>query len=82
MIKNIIDNYLAVAFGNLKQSEVQKINLNNENNIKSFQKNEVQKIFEKEYVVKNIKEIQNIPKPILINHHEKSQNIEQNKKEK
>ena len=80
MIKNTIDNYLAAAFSNLKPSEVPKINLNNESNIKSPQKNEVQRVFEKEYIVKNIKEIQNIPQPIVINPPEQAQNIEQNNK--
>ena len=80
MIKNTIDNYLAAAFGNLKPSEAPKINLNNENNKKSPQKNEVQRVFEKEYIVKNIKEVQNIPQPVVINQPAQSQNIEQNNK--
>ena len=80
MIKNTIDNYLAAAFSNLKPSEAPKINLNNESNIKSPQKNEVQRVFEKEYIVKNIKEIQNIPQPVVINPPEQSQNNEQNNK--
>ena len=80
MIKTTIDNYLAAAFGNLKPSEVPKINLNKENGIKSPQKNEVQRVFEKEYIVKNIKEIQNIPQPIVINPPEQSQNIDKNNK--
>ena len=71
---------MAAAFSNLKPSEVPKINLNNESNIKSPQKNEVQRVFEKEYIVKNIKEIQNIPQPIVINPPEQAQNIEQNNK--
>jgi len=80
MIKNTIDNYLAAAFSNLKPSEAPKINLNNENNKKSPQKNEVQRVFEKEYIVKNIKEVQNIPQPVVINPPDQSQNIEQNNK--
>ena len=80
MIKNTIDNYLAAAFSNLKPSEAPKINLNNESNIKSPQKNEIQRVFEKEYIVKNIKEIQNIPQPVVINPPEQSQNNEQNNK--
>jgi hypothetical protein len=71
---------LAAAFSNLKPSEAPKINLNNESNIKSPQKNEIQRVFEKEYIVKNIKEIQNIPQPVVINPPEQSQNNEQNNK--
>ena len=62
MIKSTIDNYLAAAFSNLKPSEAPKLNLNNENNIKSPQKNEVQRVFEKEYIIKKIKEVEDIPK--------------------
>ena len=78
MIKNTIDNYLAAAFSNLKPSEAPKINLDNENNKKPLQKNEIQRVFEKEYIIKNIKEVQNIPQPIVINPPSQSQNINQN----
>ena len=78
MIKNTIDNYLAAAFSNLKPSEAPKINLNNENNIKSPQKNEVQRVIEKEYIIKNVKEVQNIPQPVVINPPPHPQNPEQN----
>ena len=80
MIKSTIDNYLAAAFSNLKPSEAPKLNINNENNIKSPQKNEVQRVFEKEYIVKKIKEVEDIPKKEVINQPSQSQNIEQNNK--
>ena len=80
MIKSTIDNYLAAAFSNLKPSEAPKLNLNNENNIKSPQKNEVQRVFEKEYIIKKIKEVEDIPKKEVINQPSQSQNIEQNNK--
>ena len=80
MIKSTIDNYLAAAFSNLKPSEAPKLNLNNENNIKSPQKHEVQRVFEKEYIIKKIKEVENIPKQEVINQPSQSQNIEQNNK--
>ena len=77
MIKNTIDNYLAAAFSNLKPSEAPQINLNNENNIKSPQKNEVQRVFEKEYIVQKVKEVQNIPQPVVVNPPPQPQNHEQ-----
>ena len=77
MIKNTIDNYLTAAFSNLKPSEAPKINLNNDNNIKSPQKNEVQRVFEKEYIVQKVKEVQNIPQPVVVNPPQ-LQNNEQN----
>ena len=80
MIKSTIDNYLAAAFSNLKPSEAPKLNINNENNIKSPQKNEVQRVFEKEYIIKKIKEVEDIPKKEVINQPSQSQNIEQNNK--
>jgi len=80
MIKSTIDNYLAAAFSNLKPSEAPKLNLNNENNIKSPQKNEVQRVFEKEYIIKKIKEVEDIPKREVINQASQPQNIEQNNK--
>ena len=80
MIKSTIDNYLASAFSNLKPSEAPKLNINNENNIKSPQKNEVQRVFEKEYIIKKIKEVEDIPKKEVINQPSQSQNIEQNNK--
>ena len=80
MIKSTIDNYLAAAFSNLKPSEAPKLNLNNENNIKSPQKNEVQRVFEKEYIIKKIKEVEDIPKKEVINQPSQPQNIEQNNK--
>ena len=80
MIKSTIDNYLAAAFSNLKPSEAPKLKINNENNIKSPQKNEVQRVFEKEYIIKKIKEVEDIPKKEVINQPSQSQNIEQNNK--
>ena len=80
MIKSTIDNYLAAAFSNLKPSEAPKLNINNENNIKSPQKNEVQRVFEKEYIIKKIKEVEDIRKKEVINQPSQSQNIEQNNK--
>ena len=79
MIKSTIDNYLAAAFSNLKPSEAPKLNIN-ENNIKSPQKNEVQRVFEKEYIIKKIKEVENIPKQEVINQPNQQQNLEQNNK--
>ena len=78
IIKNTIDNYLAAAFSNLKPSDVPKINLNNEINIKSPQKNEIQRVFEKEYIIKKVKEVQNIPQPVVINPPPQPQSNEQN----
>ena len=79
IIKNTIDNYLASAFSNLKPSEAPKININNEN-IKKSPKNEVQRVFEKEYIIKHIKEEERIPQPEVTNQQYQSQNIEQNNK--
>ena len=67
MIKNTIDNYLAAAFSNLKPSEAPKINLNNENNKNPPQQNAIQRVIEKEYIIKNVKEVQHVPQPIVIN---------------
>ena len=74
MIKNKIDNYLAAAFNNLNPSEAPKFNLNNE---KSPQKNEIQRVYEKEYIINKIKEVQNIPQQPV---NQQSQNQEQNNK--
>ena len=67
VIKDTIDNYLTEAFKNLKPSEAPKINLNNENNKNPPQQNAVQRVIEKEYIIKNVKEVQNVPQPIVIN---------------
>ena len=64
------------AFNNLKPTEAPKINLNNENNKKDNIQNTVQRVIEKEYITKNIKEVQNVPQPIVIN--PPQQNMEQN----
>ena len=76
VIKNKIDDYLLAAFNNLKPTEAPKINLNNENNKKDNIQNTVQRVIEKEYITKNIKEVQNVPQPIVIN--PPQQNMEQN----
>ena len=80
MIKTTIDNYLAAAFGNLKPSEAPKININEEKNVKSPQKNEVQRVFEKEYIVQKIKEVEKVPQPIVNIQPSEQHNIEQNNK--
>ena len=75
-IKNKIDDYLLAAFKNLKPSEAPQINLNNEINKKNNTQNTVERVIEREYITKNIKEVQNIPQPIVIN--PPQQNMEQN----
>ena len=77
VIKNTIDNYLAAAFSNLKPSEAPKINLDNDNNKKPPQQNAVQRVIEKEYITHNIKEVNNVPQPVVINQPQQ-QNLEQN----
>ena len=77
VIKNTIDNYITAAFRNLKPSEAPEIKLNNENN-KIPPQNAVQRVIEREYITKNIKEVQNVPQPVVINA-QPQQNPEQNK---
>ena len=77
VIKNTIDNYITAAFRNLKPSEAPEIKINNENN-KIPPQNSVQRVIEREYITKNIKEVQNVPQPVVINP-PPQQNPEQNK---
>ena len=61
-IKDAIDNYLKAAFQNLKPSEVPKIDINNENK-KIPSQNYVQRVIEKEYIIKK----KDVPQPVVIN---------------
>ena len=76
VIKNKIDDYLLAAFKNLKPSEAPQINLNNDINQKKNTQNTVERVIEREYITKNIKEVQNVPQPIVINPPE--QNVDKN----
>jgi len=78
LIQNTLDNYLAMAFSNIKPPEPPKIDLNNENQNKKppNQINAIQRVIEREYVTKQ-KEVKSQPQPIIIK--EAAQPNEQNK---
>ena len=61
-IKDAIDNYLKAAFQNLKPSEAPKIDINKEEK-KIAPQNYVQRVIEKEYIIKK----KEAPQPVIIN---------------
>ena len=80
IIKDALDNYLKAAFKNLNPSEAPEIKLNNEINqnnkipMPPQNINSIQRVIEKEYITRNIKEI--VPQNNVENN--VNQNIEKN----